>query len=286
MCERSGRGRSYQSCPRRTIAGASDLTPADSFLVSGVGTTGWTWMKAVLFGVALGVVSAGAVIATLVATSYLGAAALFVVGFLGIAVAGAVFMRARLGKSALRSRTRARAVQGVSGSVTYAAGRADESGACRDRPAVHGFGTDRNRRRDPRGHCGCDKEDRDGPLRGRTRGRGKPWLPFASGNREDPGFEGARGVARGPRATCPPTTIERRRGRGPSVDRGLHGRQGFRRHLSAARQGGSHLIGTATARVSVLPRIACLWEVRIDARGVRRSPTRRRWLCQMRSEAA
>ena len=65
-------------------------------------------MKAVLFGVALGVVSAGAVIATLVATSYLGAAALFVVGFLGIAVAGAVFMRARLGKSALRSRTRAR----------------------------------------------------------------------------------------------------------------------------------------------------------------------------------
>ena len=67
-------------------------------------------MKAVLFGVALGVVSAGAVIATLVATSYPGAAALFVVGFLGIAVAGAVFMRARLGKSALRSRTRARAV--------------------------------------------------------------------------------------------------------------------------------------------------------------------------------
>ena len=64
-------------------------------------------MKAVLFGVALGVVSAGAVIATLVATSYLGAAALFVVGFLGIAVAGALFMRARLGKSAPPSRARA-----------------------------------------------------------------------------------------------------------------------------------------------------------------------------------
>ena len=72
-------------------------------------------MKAVLFGVALGVVSAGAVIATLVATSYLGAAALFVVGFLGIAVAGAVFMRARLGKSALRSRTHARAVKASPG---------------------------------------------------------------------------------------------------------------------------------------------------------------------------
>jgi hypothetical protein len=65
-------------------------------------------MKAVLFGVALGVVSAGVLIATLVATSYLAAAAPFVLGFLGIAVADVVFMRARLGKSASRSRSRAR----------------------------------------------------------------------------------------------------------------------------------------------------------------------------------
>ena len=67
-------------------------------------------MKAVLFGVALGVVIAGVLVATLVATSYHAAAAPFLLGFLGIIVAGALVMRAWLKTSAPRSRARRPAV--------------------------------------------------------------------------------------------------------------------------------------------------------------------------------
>ena len=68
-------------------------------------------MKAVLFGVALGLVAACVLIAALVAASYLGTGAPFVLGFLGIAGAGAVYMLAQLGKAALRSRGRGPAVE-------------------------------------------------------------------------------------------------------------------------------------------------------------------------------
>ena len=57
-------------------------------------------MKAVLFGVALGVVIAGVLVATLIATSYHAAAAPYLLGFLGIIVAGALVMRAWLKTSA------------------------------------------------------------------------------------------------------------------------------------------------------------------------------------------
>ena len=67
-------------------------------------------MKPVLFGVALGVVIAGVLVAALVATSYHAAAAPFLLGLLAIIVTGVVVMRARLRDSARRSHARGTAV--------------------------------------------------------------------------------------------------------------------------------------------------------------------------------